>query len=146
MKKLTTLLLLSLLFFNCISQQTSPTPVLTKQANYQQRSRNQKIGAILLLGGGGLSAGIGGLIWWAADFEHGLTPGSDPDQRQQNVNTGKVFIIVGSIMMLASIPLFNASNKNKTMSISFKNQLIPQLQNNGFVYRAIPSFNVKISI
>jgi hypothetical protein len=50
--------------------------------------------------------------------------------------------------MAGGIPFWIASKKSrrKAMSMSFKNQMIPQLQNTGFVYRAISSLSFKINL
>jgi len=61
---------------------------------------------------------------------------------------GEAAMIIGGTAALASIPFFiiSSKNKRKAMSMSFKNQMIPQLQINGFAYSAIPSVNLKINL
>ena len=56
--------------------------------------------------------------------------------------------VLGAAMMVSSIPLFIASgrNKKKGMSLSFKNEITPQIQKNSFVNRSVPSLTLKISL
>jgi len=54
----------------------------------------------------------------------------------------------GLVLAAASIPLFIAASKNKkkAMSMSFKNQMVPQFQGTGFIYKPIPSLSLTIKI
>jgi hypothetical protein len=60
----------------------------------------------------------------------------------------QIIFWTGFASMVASIPLFIAyhRNKKKSMSLSFKNETVPQLQNRSFTNRAIPSLSLKISL
>lgn len=115
------------------SQQTTPSPVLTKQ-DYLQKSKNQKGGAWLLLGGGTVVL-AGTLI---------STLSSVGTKRKTSV----VAISIGSAMMVGSVPLFIASGRNKrqSMSLSFKNEMAPQLLKGSFVNRQVPSIFLKINL
>jgi hypothetical protein len=133
MKKLTTLLLLSLLSFNCISQQTNLSPSVTKQ-DYLKKSKKQKTIAFVLAGGGSIA--------WLAGL------GKYMNQEDNIDGGGEAAMIIGGTVALVSIPFFiiSSKNKKKAMRMSFKNQVIPQLQNSGFVHRTIPSINLKIDL
>ena len=128
MKK-TMILLVILIFSNrAFTQQT-----LTKQ-EYLKKAKTQKIIAFSLLGGGSIA--------WIAGASKYMN-------QEDNVDGGgEAAMIIGGLAALGSVPLFvmAAKNKKKAGSLSFKNQMIPQLQNNSFVYRAIPSLNLKISL
>lgn len=110
------------------SQQTSPSPGLTKQ-DYLQKSKNQKTTAFILLGVGAAAIAI-------------AAPGN------VSLDVLPVFVIVGGVATIVSIPLFIASarNKRKDMSLSFKNETAPQIQKRSFVYQNVPSLTLKISL
>jgi len=119
------------------SQQSNPSPTLTKQ-DYLQKSKKQKTAAWILLGGGLLSSALGSVrtnpdgIW-----------GGDASNSNQTV-----FLVTGVIAISASIPLFIASSKNKkkAASLSFKNEPIPRIQRNNLVNRNMTTLTLKISL
>lgn len=131
MKKLLITALLVVLSSSIFSQQT-----LTKQ-DYLHKSKKQKTTAWVLLGGG-VTVGLIGLT------KINLA-GSDGDI---NNGPGTALFVTGTVAALSSIPFFSASkrNKRKAMNMSFKNQMVPKLQNSGFVYRSVPSLNLKFSL
>ena len=110
------------------SQQTKPTPTLTKQ-DYLQKSKSQKTTAFILLGIGATAVAI-------------AAPGN------VSFDVLPVLVIGGGLATLGSIPLFIASGKNKRKAkqISFKMQQTPQLQISRSVNRAFPSLNFKLSL
>ena len=103
----------------------------TKQ-DYLKKSKNQRTIAFVLAGGGSIA--------WLAGLSKYM------DQRDNKDGGGEAAIIIGGTAALGSIPFFiiSSKNKKKAMGMSFKNQRIPQLQGSSFVYRAAPSFNLKI--
>jgi hypothetical protein len=126
MKRLFTIML-SLIFYSAVfGQQT--------KADYLKKSKSQKTFAFVLAGGGSIA--------WLAGLNKYMDQGDNKD------GGGEAAMIIGGTAALASIPLFiiSSKNKKKAMSMSFKNQMIPQLQNSGFVYRTIPSLNIKVSL
>ena len=131
MKKTITLLMAFIFSSSLFAQKN-----LNKQ-EYLHKSKKKKTTAWVLLGGG-VTVGLIGLT------KINLA-GSDGDI---NNGPGTALFVTGTVAALSSIPFFSASkrNKRKAMSMSFKNQTIPQLQNNGFVYRTIPSLNLKITL
>jgi hypothetical protein len=135
MKKIIMGTLLLLIATATFSQQTNPTPTLTKQ-DWLQKSKHQKTAAWIMLGSGICMVG-GGL---AINLSGGLLNG--------NGSKGLWLSYLGGATTIASIPLFIAAskNKNKATSLSFKNEATPQLNKNGFVYRAVPSLTLKISL
>jgi len=110
---------------------------------YLKKSKNQKTGAWLLLGGGSALVVIG-LVSTSTEDVANYVFGGD----KTGFNTGLVLFYTGVLSGLGSIPLFIASarNKKKAMSISFKNETAPQIQKSSFVYRAVPSVSLKISL
>ncbi len=133
MKKTKLLLLLFLFALSLSAQQTTSAPGFTK-TGYLKKSKSQKTIAFVLAGGGSIA--------WLAGLSKYM------DQRDNKDGGGEAAMIIGGTAALASIPLFiiSSKNKKKAMSISFYNQLIPQLQVSNFVYRAIPSINIKIDM
>ena len=132
MKKL--IVAISLVFFYTMifSQHTTTIPSINKQ-EYLKKSKTQKRAAWILLGTGSLA-----VILSAIEV--------NPNYGESTYRA-KSFI-GGLVMIGASIPLFKASSRNKrrAASISFSNQLIPQLNNQGLVNKPGPSLRVKISL
>lgn len=133
------------------SQQTTPSPVLTKQ-DWLKKSKNQKTAAWLLVGGGVVlsSTSLILIATKGAEDVFNIIPGivtGDPTP-QNNYTTETILLTGGAAAILSSIPLFIASGKNKgkSMSLSFKNERTRQLQKSSFVYRAVPSLTLKISL
>lgn len=89
-----------------------------------------------MLGGGASFIFLGDLI------------GNSKGSSFGDAGTGFVMAGVGVLSMLGSIPLFIASAKNKrrAMSVSFKNEMIPQLQGGSFVNQSAPSLSLKIGL
>lgn len=134
MNKIILIAMLLVLSATSFSQPATETP--TGKTDYLQKSKNQKTTAWVLLGGGAGFILVGTLI------------GNSKEASFDDVGTGVVLGGIGALSMLGSIPLFIASgrNKRKAMSMSFKNEMIPQLQNGSFVNRSVPSLSLKISL
>jgi hypothetical protein len=149
MKKIILQALLLIISATSFSQQTTPSPTLTKQ-DYLKKSKGQKTAAWLLLGGGFASTVTGYVIvknsLLSGDNFLGisLTTG-EPDK---DIVAGEIFFFTGAAAILGSIPLFIASNRNKKkgLSFSFKNETTPQLQKSSFVHKPVPSLTLKISL
>ena len=121
----------------------------TTRQDFLNKAKKQKTAALgLLIGGGALT--IGGIAWAANDFEIDLNGIFDPNYQEPEDNSTAqgVLILTGAAAMLGSIPLFIASRKNRrrAMEISFKNEWVPQLQNNLVYQRAIPAISLRISL
>lgn len=124
------------------SQQTNPSPSLTKE-DYMQKSKKQKTAAWVLLGGGATFV-LTGMLIPKGDLVHEGWFGNS----YKNDGIKGVFQLTGILSMIGSIPLFTASGKNKkrAMSISFQNETIPQIQKNSFVYRTVPSLKLTLNL
>ena len=133
MKKIILSCMLLMLATSVFSQQTSSSPVLTKQ-DYREKSKHQKITAFCLAGGG--------IVVWLAGASKYMNQNDNID------GGGEVAMAIGSIAAVASIPMFiiASKNKRKAASLSFKNEPSFQLQKSSFVYRAIPSINLKFQL
>jgi hypothetical protein len=116
------------------SQQSTPSPTLTKQ-DYLKKSKRQKTTAFLLLPVGVLSTGLGMIRFKNEDGTYG-----------NSMNT--VFLVSGLAAIAGSITLFIASsrNKNKGMGLSFKNETVPQLENMCSTIRSVPTVTLKIDL
>jgi hypothetical protein len=128
--------LLLLITVTSFSQQTKPSTALTKQ-DYLLKSKHQKTTARILLYGGAVCVVAPLLIF--SNIEEG-----------GNATGGIFYGIIGAglLAMPASIPFFLASsrNKKKGMSLSFKNETAPQLQNSRFVNQPVPSLTIKLNL
>jgi len=125
------------------SQQSNLSSVFTTQ-DYLQKSKNQKKIALILLGGGATLTLTGIIIPKGEVTDYN----SLGDKTYKNDGIKGVFVTTGILSMIGSIPIFIASCKNKkrAMSVSFKNDTIPQMQKSSFVYHPIPSLKLKISL
>ena len=134
MQKITTLVTILVLAVTVFSQQSNPSTTI-KKIDYLQKSRHQRVLSGILLGGGFLCMNFGG------------TMGGKSSSGFSNVASG-VLIISGAAAICSSVPLFFISfvTKSKDMKMSFKTQALPQVNNNSFVYKSIPSINLKISL
>ena len=134
MKKIIVFTLLLMVSVVSFSQPNTETPKV--KADYLQKSKNQKTTAWVLLGGGAGFILVGTLI------------GNSKEASFSDAGTGVVLGGIGALSMLGSIPLFIASGKNKrkAMSMSFKNEMVPQLQKSSFVNQLVPSLSLKISL
>lgn len=142
MKKFILFVTMLIIAVSTFSQQTNPSPSLTK-ADYMQKSKKQKTAALVLLGGGATFVLTGILIPKGDLIHEGWL-----DNSYKNDGIKGVFELTGILSMIGSIPLFTASGKNKkrAMSISFQNETIPQIQNNSLVYSSVPSVSLKINL
>jgi multisubunit Na+/H+ antiporter MnhB subunit len=139
MKKLIAFLLILAVSTASFSQTTTPSP---EKKDYFKKSKSQKTIAWILAGGGaGIAViSIASLNW--GDIVNSI------EGDNSSIITKEAFLLIGGVAVLSSIPLFIASGKNKRkgMSLSFKNETAPQIQKNSFVYRAIPSLTIKMSL
>jgi hypothetical protein len=142
MKKIIPLFLL--LAFSNVSfcQQTNPAPTLTKQ-DYLKNSKNQKTTAWIMAGGGASLIIIAAATTTVEDYGNYIFGGDE-----SGFNNGATLFTIGGLSMLGSIPFFIASGKNnrRAMSVSFKNETVPQIQKNSIAYENVPSIALKISL
>ncbi|MBK7560471.1 MAG: hypothetical protein IPI68_02890 [Chitinophagaceae bacterium] len=140
MKKIIVFTILLITANATFSQPSNVSSTLTKQ-DYLQKSKHQKTAAWILMGGGATLLLTGIVIPKGA-----LTHSGFLDDTYKNDGIKDAFDLTGIVSMLGSIPFFIASSKNKkkAASLSFKNEPIPKLQKNSFVYRTIPALTLKI--
>lgn len=144
MKKIIVVALLLIISIVSFSQQTEPSATLTKQ-DYLQKSKHLNKSAWLCLSGG-TALFLASIAVVPKDYDvwyHDNTPKED-----RQYHFAEALALTGFCSMLASIPLFIASHRNKkrSMSLSFINETTPQLQKNSFVYRSVPSLKLRISL
>jgi len=125
MKKMISLAVLLAVAVTSFSQQTEPSPVLTKQ-DYLQKSKSQRTSAFILLGTGAALLAV-------------AAPGN------VSFDILPILVIGGGAAIVGSIPLFIAAGKNKrkAMSLSFKNETVPLPKYGGFTYQCATSLTPK---
>ena len=136
MKKIICILVFSTLVVTAFSQQNSISPEFTQQ-DYLKKSKHQKTAAWILAGVGLLSQAI-----YSTRVEN-------HKRTDDNQSHGDGFFLATGIVAIAgSITLFvvAATNKKKSKSLSFRNEPIPQFQNNHFTYQATPTLAFKIQL
>lgn len=135
MKRIFIFTMMLILSGTSFSQQINPSPTMTRE-DYLKKSKNQKTAAWVLLGGGTVLIGTGFLI------------GDRKESSFDDAATGGIIAGIGVLSAIGSIPLFIASgrNKRKGLSLSFKNETVPQIHKTAIVYQVIPSLTLKISL
>ena len=138
MKSITLLIMLGI-SINLFSQQT----IADKKNNYQNKSKNQKKVALIMLGGGTTFV-LTGMIIPHGEVVHAGFLGDD----YKNDGIRSSFQSTGIIFMLASIPFFIASSKNKkkAASVSINNEKIQTLQKTSFAYKFVPAVRLTIRL
>ena len=138
MKSITLLIMLGI-SINLFSQQT----IADKKTNYQNKSKNQKKVALIMLGGGTTFV-LTGMIIPHGEVVHAGFLGDD----YKNDGIRSSFQSTGIIFMLASIPFFIASSKNKkkAASVSINNEKIKTLQKTSFAYKFVPAVRLTIRL
>lgn len=122
-------LIFAFAFFSLISagysQETTPSPTITKQ-DYLQKSKNQKTAAWILLGAGATMIAI-------------AAPGN------VSLDIVPVLAVGGGAAVLGSIPLFIAAGKNKRRALAMTANL--SIQRTSLVlYSGPPSSHPAISV
>jgi hypothetical protein len=133
MKKITICAMLIIFSATSFCQQTQPSTSLTRE-EYLKKSKSQKTTGLILLSGG-VALGTISIILALARTDIGFLYLGD---------------LVGGGMIIASVPFFNASARNKSKaknaSVSFnfeKNQSIHQSQ---LSFHSFPAISLKLNL
>ena len=150
MKKLILTIATALFFFESFGQQIDPAPAFPKQ-DYLKKSKKQKTTGWILLGGGAALVVIGAVIPKGEEVTPSPLGPFDPYgiyEVDENDGVKAVFYTIGSLSMLASIPFFISSGKNKrrAATLSLNNMRTPQIKNSSLVYRPMPAVSLKINL
>ena len=145
MTRFTIILLLLLTAFPSFSQQTDTIPSLTKQ-DYLKKSKNQKTAA-WIIGSSGVVMIAVGLVTAVSDVGESFGGIFAPEVNDGG-DSGGVFVIAGLAAVGTSVVLFLASDKNKrkAATLTFSNQIVPQLNNGTFVNKPVPSLSLRIGL
>jgi len=105
---------------------------------YLRKSKDQRLTGFLFLGLGTATFIIPPSIFAAA--------ADDPVDEEYGI--ALLPPLVGAAMILASIPILIESgvNKRKGMSISFKNETTPSIQNGNLISKSVPALSLKIGL
>lgn len=145
-KKIIPLCLLLTLNVTVFSQAVT-SPGFIMQTDYLKKSKNQKTAAWIFLGGGTTLIIIGGALA-LHDFGEGLGNifNPNPQPAHDNSTAAGLLAIAGAASMLGSIPLFISASKNrhKAISITFKNDFVPELKNSSVLKVPLPEVSLVI--
>lgn len=144
MKKIIIIPMLLILSTTSFSQPAPETPTL--KTDFLKKSRTQNTTAWFLLGGGLVLQIVGAGISaneTVTDFSNIFS-----GEERKSTNTVEILGYTSLVSMLGSIPLFIAARKNKkkAMSLSLKNETMPQLHKGNIVNPSVPSLTLKISL
>jgi len=142
MKNIIIILLLLIVSATSFSQQANSSLPYPDQ-DYMIKSKHQKTAALILLGGGGALT-LTSIIIHKGDA---IEP-NNPNHGYKNDGIKGDLLLIWTLSMLTSVPLFIASSKNKKkgMSLSYKNEQVFLIQKYSLVHQAIPSLNLKINL
>ena len=138
------ILLMHLTFMLKVFSQDTTTHELTR-ADYLRKSKSQKTAAWILLGSG-VGMAVAGLSIFKLDYSIGW--GDDPTPSHVD-NTGSELLLLGGLagIISGSIMLSSAhKNKQRAAALSFSNQRIPLLQQNGIVSKMQPTIRLRIPL
>jgi len=138
MKYLLILCIMLALTGKVFSQRDTTLSNSSTNTNYLQKSKTQKTIAWILLGSGTALIGAGIIVG---------ENGADEASLNEATN-GAALIIAGALVDIGSIPFFIASakNKRKALTVSFKNDFVPQLQQSCLVRIPIPTVGIAIRL
>jgi len=124
------------------SQNDTTAPGPSVKADYLQKSKNKKTvaGALLVTGTVML---VTGSIMIAGNVEN--KPYGGPNE---SAIIGAALFSTGLLLDIVSIPFFisGAENRRRSLSVSFKNELAPQLRQGNLVQTALPSVSLVIRL
>ena len=153
MKKIILYTLL-LLFSVAAFCQSTPNDIPTVKTDYLKKSKNQKTTAWVLLGGGfalTMTSALMAAPKVSEDVGNAFVGIFSAEPAPENNYTAEnILLITGTASMLASIPFFIASKKNKRkaidMSANIKMENARMIQNQSFVQTSYPSIALKIKL
>ena len=134
--------------------QSVPNDIPVVKTNYLKKSKNQKTAAWVLLGGGFALTTTSIVMASSKITEDYATViagvfSSEPVQ-ENNYTAENILLITGTASMLASIPFFIASKKNKRramdMTANIKMEDAKLIRNQSFVQTSYPAITVKIKL
>ena len=116
----------------------SQSPIKT---DYLKKSKTQKTLAWVMLGAGTTMIAAGFVV-----ADKSLEDPENPNF--ENAVDSSALIVAGLIVDVVSIPFFISASKNKhrALSVSFKNELAPQLRQGSIVQTALPSVSFVIRL
>ena len=134
--------------------QSTPNDIPAIKTDYLKKSKNQKTAAWVLLGGGFALTTTSILLATpkvTEDYGNALVGIFSTEPAPQNNYTAEnILLITGTASMLASIPFFIASKKNKRkamgMSANIKMENARMIQYQSFVQTSYPAIALKIKL
>jgi len=134
--------------------QSTPNDMQAVKTDYRKKSKNQKTTAWVLFGGGVAITTVSVVmasVKVTEDYVNVIAGvfSSEPVQ-ENNYTAENILLITGTASMLASIPFFIASKKNKrnamAMSANIKMENARMLQYQSFVQTSYPAIVLKIKL
>ena len=134
--------------------QSVPNDIPVVKTDYLKKSKKQKTAAWVLLGGGFALTTTSIVMASSKITEDYVTViagvfSSEPVQ-ENNYTAENILLITGTASMLASIPFFIASKKNKRraidMTANIKMEDAKLIRNQSFVQTSYPAITVKIKL
>ena len=151
MKKILSLLILNIVFFQLYSQEMQPLEFKPVKTDYLAKSNKQRTAGWILTGTG---AGLTGtwLMLEMADLaeEASLAIASlmfgVSDTQETHSKNRSALLITGSAMMVSGITFLSIAKKNKrkALSMSFINEPAQQLRYNTVMNSSVPSVRLRL--
>ncbi len=117
--------------------------------NFLKKSKTQKIVAWSLLGGGLIlgTIGLGNALKQVAPVVL-FGPWGYSAVDEKKLNNGAALMIIGSVAIISSIPLFIVASRNKYKAryLTFTNQTAPTLVQKNIINVPVPSLTLKLGL
>jgi hypothetical protein len=133
MKKITVCAMLIIFSAASFSQETHPSPSLT-QNDYLKKSKRQKTTGLILLSGG-VAVGVIGIL---------------ASLNSNDIGILYLGTLVGGGMVIASVPFFNASARNKEKAknafVSLRLEKVQSIQRSQLSFHEFPAISIKLGL
>jgi predicted MFS family arabinose efflux permease len=124
----------------------SQDTLLTKE-QHLRKSRSSKTAGWILMGGG-VGMLVGSLATYEFTIDLGPMFGGPPSSSKVDNTTSTLLAIGGAAAIVGSIISFSSSkeHKKKAAALTFGNQHVPVLRQNGFVSQLQPALQLRIPL
>jgi len=153
MKKLLSLIVLTIVSFHSFSQEMQPVEYKPVKTDYLAKSKKQRTAGWILTGTGSAVIGIGLVVSMAQMAEEtalgfgSMFPGGeDLPEQETHTKGGGALLITGTAILATGITFLNIAKKNKrkALSMSFINQPSQQLRYNTVMNTSVPSVRLRL--
>jgi len=143
MKKLLSLIVLTIISFHLYSQDMQPVEYKPVKADYLAKSKKQRKTGKILTWTGAAVMGTG-IVVAMAETTAVVTGAEQPDEN--SFNTSAAIFVSGTALLATGITFLTIAKKNKrkALNMSFMNQSSQQLRYNTVMNMSVPSLRLRL--